>query len=62
LSACVAWRDLVARNVAVIIAAGGVASAPVAKEATSSIPIVFLSGADPIASGFVTISLVLKPI
>jgi putative ABC transport system substrate-binding protein len=47
-------RDLVARNVSVIVAGGGVNSAPIAKAATSKIPIVFHMGADPVAAGLVT--------
>src|SRR5262249_22045834 len=43
--------DLVARKVSVIAAAGGVVSAPVAKVATATIPIVFITGADPVATG-----------
>ena len=45
--------DLVSRNVAVIVAGGGVVSAPVAKAATSTIPIIFLTTADPVADGLV---------
>jgi putative ABC transport system substrate-binding protein len=44
--------ELVARRVDAILAAGGVV-APVVKAATTSIPIVFISGADPVAQGLV---------
>src|SRR5262249_48138298 len=46
--------DLVGRAAAVIIAAGGANSALAAKTSTSTIPIVFLTGGDPVQEGILS--------
>ena len=46
--------DLVRRRVSLIVATGGTASARAAKEVTTTIPIVFIGGPNPIGDGLVT--------
>jgi len=46
--------DLVRRHVAVLVATGGTTTALLAKNATETIPILFISGANPVDEGLVT--------
>ena len=46
--------DLVRRRVAVIVTSGGAHSTIAAKNETTTIPIVFVTGSDPVSLGFVT--------
>ncbi len=46
-------HDLVRRKVAVIVTSGGESTAQAAKSATSTIPIVFNAGGDPVEAGLV---------
>jgi putative ABC transport system substrate-binding protein len=46
--------DLVQRKVALIVATGGLVSARAAKDATDTIPILYIGGADPVSEGLVT--------
>ena len=47
-------NDLVARKVDVMVTVGGRVTGQAAQQATSTIPIVFGTGGDPVATGFVT--------
>src|SRR5215472_9055105 len=47
-------NDLVRRRVAVIVATGGTVSARAAKAATTTIPILFIGGANPVGEGLVS--------
>jgi putative ABC transport system substrate-binding protein len=44
--------ELVLHRVALIVTAGGLAAAKAAKDATTTIPILFISGLDPVENGF----------
>ncbi len=47
-------RELVQRKVKVIAATGGIRSAQAARDATAEIPVLFISGVDPVELGFVS--------
>jgi ABC-type uncharacterized transport system substrate-binding protein len=47
-------NEMVGRQVSLIVAAGGIASAQAAKAATSTIPILFIAGFDPVKAGLVS--------
>src|SRR5215475_13169411 len=47
-------RELVERKVKLIAATGGIRSAEAARDATSSIPVLFISGVNPVELGFVS--------
>jgi len=47
-------KDLVARQVALIVATGGLAAARAAKDLTDTIPILNIFGADPVGEGLIT--------
>ena len=47
-------NDLVRRNVTLIVATGGLVVARVAKDATNTIPLIFIGGGYPVEEGLVT--------
>jgi putative ABC transport system substrate-binding protein len=46
--------ELIERNVTVLVSSGGVSASIAAQKATKTVPIVFLTGSDPVRYGFVT--------